>query len=565
MRRRALLSVCLCLLLVVLFLGCGEDDPVTPPAPPASPKGTVSIDVSPDSVGATWQLSGPSNYSASDVGDLVLEGLGVGEYTITWGEADGWVVPTPRESSQVLAADGTITFTGTYTEDVGGGTIIVNSQPKSLNAPWTLLGPGNYELTGNGDQTVTGLVPGDYTLNWGTVSGWDSPSSSTQTLGSGDELAFNGTYYPSIPEGTIIVDAEPNSLINAPWTLSGPDNYSFSGSRDHTLTGLVPGDYTLNWGAVSGWESPSSSTQTLSDGAVVTFNGTYSQIISEGTIIVDTEPNSLNAPWSLSGPDSYSYGGTGDHTLTGLVPGVYTLNWGVVSGWESPSGSTQTLGSGGEITFNGTFVEDQGTLGDLVLIPPSTVSMPVSFTMGSAEGESHETPHSVTLTNRFQMSTTEVTNAEYVAALQWAYDQSPPLVTVTNTRVNDALDGSTDNLLDCGYQISFSGGVFSTDYPDRPVFYVSWYGAAAYCDWLSMQNGLPRAYDHSNWSCNGDDPYSASGYRLPTEAEWELACRAGTTTRFNTGDCLEAGTEANYKGSEPTAVQNNLTSPPYPS
>ncbi len=457
MRRRALLSVCFGLLLVVLFLGCGEDDPVTPPA---SPKGTVSIDVSPDSVGATWQLSGPSNYSVSGVGDLVLEGLGVGDYTITWGELGGWVVPTPRVSSQVLAADGTISFTGTYTEDVGEGTIIVNPEPNSLNAPWTLLGPGNYDLTGNGDQTVTGLVPGDYTLNWGTVSGWESPSSSNQTLGSGGEI---------------------------------------------------------------------------------TYNGTYSQIISEGTIIVDTEPNSLNALWALSGPDSYSYRGTGDQTLTGLVPGEYTLNWGVVSGWESPSGSTQALGSGDEITFNGTFVEDQGTLGDLVLIPPSTVSMPVSFTMGSAGGNSDDTPHSVTLTNRFQMSTTEVTNAEYVAALQWAFDQSPPLVTVTNTRVNDALDGSTNNLLrldnnDC--QISFSGGVFSTDYPDRPVFDVSWYGAVAYCDWLSMQSGLPRAYDHSNWSCNGGDPYSASGYRLPTEAEWEFACRAGTTTRFNTGDCL---------------------------
>ncbi len=186
-----------------------------------------------------------------------------------------------------------------------------------------------------------------------------------------------------------------------------------------------------------------------------------------------------------------------------------------------------------------------------VLIPPESVSMPATFTMGSTV-YSDETPHQVTLTGRFNMASTEVTNAQYMAALQWAYNQGH--VTVTTSSVRDNLDDATALLLDLDDSdclISFSGGVFSTSNPDRPVVEVSWYGSVAYCDWLSLQEGLARAYDHNTWSCNSGNPYTASGYRLPTEAEWEFACRAGTTTHFNTGDCLDAGTEANYNGSYP--------------
>jgi formylglycine-generating enzyme required for sulfatase activity len=206
-------------------------------------------------------------------------------------------------------------------------------------------------------------------------------------------------------------------------------------------------------------------------------------------------------------------------------------------------------------------------------VTPGYVFIPAgTFMMGSPLSEpfreDNEEPHTVTLTKSFEMSATPVTNQEYLEAVQWAYDNG--YVTATITSVQDNLDGSTRELLilDVGTsEIQFdgtgsfflreAGGYAQTAYPDgydptnHPVLEVTWYGAVAYCDWLSLQAGLTRAYDHGTWSCNDNDPYHAEGYRLPTEAEWEYACRAGTITPFNTGECLDAGTEANFNGNFP--------------
>jgi formylglycine-generating enzyme required for sulfatase activity len=142
-----------------------------------------------------------------------------------------------------------------------------------------------------------------------------------------------------------------------------------------------------------------------------------------------------------------------------------------------------------------------------VLIPAGT------FTMGSPASEvdrsSNETQHQVTLSS-FYMGRYEVTQKEWVAVM-----------------------GSNPSY--------FKGD-------DLPVEQVSWYDVIDYCNKRSIKEGLTPAYTVSGTTvtCN----WKANGYRLPTEAEWEYACRAGTTTPFNTGNNITTA-QANYNGNYP--------------
>lgn len=153
---------------------------------------------------------------------------------------------------------------------------------------------------------------------------------------------------------------------------------------------------------------------------------------------------------------------------------------------------------------------------DFVLIKGGT------FKMGSPESENwrgnDETQHEVTI-NDFYISRYEVTQAEYKSVM----NNNPS---------------------------NFHGD-------DLPVENVSWLEAVKYCNARSEKENLTPVYKIEGNKVTWDT--EADGYRLPTEAEWEYACRAGTATPFNTENSISAN-EANYYGHYPYEIEENYFS-----
>ncbi|MDO9222553.1 MAG: hypothetical protein Q7U20_02460, partial [Caulobacter sp.] len=99
----------LVLLVSVLTIGCGDDNnPGTPLT------GTITIDPEPNSINAPWQITGPGGFDQSGVGDLTLNDMATGDYTLTWGVVSDWIAPSPETVTQELTADAAVTIGGIY-------------------------------------------------------------------------------------------------------------------------------------------------------------------------------------------------------------------------------------------------------------------------------------------------------------------------------------------------------------------------------------------------------------------------------------------------------------------
>ncbi len=148
------------------------------------------------------------------------------------------------------------------------------------------------------------------------------------------------------------------------------------------------------------------------------------------------------------------------------------------------------------------------------------------FTMGDILGDfANATPVHTVYISPFYLAEHEVTNDDMREVLQWAYERE--WISVTASGI-PSTDGSTNLLFALNRynsEIQFTSGTFTVraGRGQYPCVLVSWYGAVAYCNFLSLMHGRQPCYDLTNWTFQA----SPDGYRLPTESQWEIAARGG--------------------------------------
>ncbi|MEI6385263.1 MAG: formylglycine-generating enzyme family protein [Spirochaetota bacterium] len=186
---------------------------------------------------------------------------------------------------------------------------------------------------------------------------------------------------------------------------------------------------------------------------------------------------------------------------------IYHVSWQGGSQWRAEQASLEVVGKnedGSEMTLESFLIDPMVGHYDFAATSPDEVSKVSfidlvavtggSFTMGSpmiqAGRRDNEVEHAVTVSG-FRIGKTEITQVQYQAVMG------------RNPSYFSRLDNA----------------------PRHPVEQVSWYDALAFCNKLSAMEGLSPAYEYKGMKIS--HVATATGYRLPTEAEWEYAARGG--------------------------------------
>ena len=303
---------------------------------------------------------------------------------------------------------------------------------------------------------------------------------------------------PTPPDGVIPPPPPSNpAVVHVVSVTPSPASFYVNGQE----VGTAPGQFEVPAGVATSVElrspgyTPWTQTVTVSAGATervsnvtlvalpatlqLTANVQGGEIVVDGAVVGSTM---LNRAVSVSVP-------SGNRQVSVRLEGFDEYRSQVTL---SP-GATQSLTA----TLSATPVGPPPAPSGFVYIAPGTFMM---GSPGSEEGrDDDETQHSVTLTRGFYLQTTEVTQGEW----QRVMGSNPSYFT------------------SCG--------------SDCPVDQVSWLDAVGYANALSRAEGLSECYDSSGNVRGGGSIYTCAGYRLPTEAEWEYAARAGTSTTTYAG------------------------------
>jgi formylglycine-generating enzyme required for sulfatase activity len=359
----------------------------------------------------------------------------------------------------------------------------------------------------NGDGVINGGDLGLLLSNWGPCAA--SISGITPTEGcfvGGTAITITGSYLGTATEVTVggvpatIVTANSLTTVTAttPVGILGPATVRVTTAAG---TYAAPQTFTYMPASVSSIVPNVGGT---TGGSQITITGAYLALTTgvriggapcTGVTVVNaTTVTALTPAGTLGNADVVISGGKGTITVVGGYRYLSVPSWAtLVEEFPNPAVVTNaTLRAAIAATGLAWRVRDTATQMEMLLVPPGTFTMGCTASIPGNCNFNENPTHLVTLMQAFYMGRYEVTQSQWVAKM-----------------------GSNPS----GFQ-----GVSYPDAANRPVEKVSWDTIHGYL--------------------------SATGMRLPSEAEWEYACRAGTTTAFNnsSSDAATVGAIAWWNG-----------------
>lgn len=332
-------KVGLSLALLLILVGC----------PSVVSTGNLQVVITglPSGVGANVVLTKPDKSTQTLTNSTKLEKVALGSYTVSAvAVSSGGVSYKGKVSGSpaTVTANATATVTVTYAIDPASlGTLQVNVAgiPAGADAIINISGPAGFSQTLSTTTTLTGLVPGSYTVTANNLSSGGLTYAGTVS-GSPAAVIANATATVSVTYavspsslGTLQVNISglPTGLSGSV-SVSGPGGFSQNLTVTTTLNSLVPGAYTVTAnnvpgaGATAGFTykpTVAGSPAAVTAGASLTVGVAYAAITARLTVNIQGLPSGVNASVLVTKPGGFSQNLSATTTLGDLEPGTYTV------------------------------------------------------------------------------------------------------------------------------------------------------------------------------------------------------------------------------------------------
>jgi hypothetical protein len=351
----------------------------------------------PSGAAGSVTVTGPGGFNQSITATQTLTNLLPGTYAVNGFNvvAGGTTyAPVPAGQSLAVSFGSTSSATVSYTPSTGSLALTISGLPGGTAANVTVTGPGGFFQPVTASQTLTGLLPGSYSLSAGIVSVGGIPyvpvipQATAAISASATPVLRTVTYAPATGSLTVTLAGLPGG-VPGNVTVTGPGGFSQSLTSSQTFPSLIPGSYTVSGLGVSSggttyFAVPSSQNVSVAAGpssATVTYTATTGSL----AVSISGLPGGTSANVTVTGPGGFSQHLTASQTLTGLLPGTYTTTAAAVSSGgstyaPSPPSQSNSVAGGASVNIGVAYSVSTGALSVTIGGLPGGAAASVSVT-----------------------------------------------------------------------------------------------------------------------------------------------------------------------------------------